>query len=110
MVKMLYHYSNLIQFLEKDNKCHQAKIISELGDKNDIVYLWLRLVAEVFAGEGHDAVSYNKTDAGKLTIDATGASKPGEYIVSKNMYGDVKVLQEVVNEQEVSVGKRTEKM
>ncbi len=47
-----------------------------------------------------------RQDAGKLTIDATGASKPGEYIVSKNMYGDVKVLQEVVNEQEVSVGKR----
>ncbi|HFO2383905.1 TPA: enterohemolysin EhxA, partial [Escherichia coli] len=34
----------------------------------------------------------------------------GEYIVSKNMYGDVKVLQEVVKEQEVSVGKRTEKI
>ncbi|EPD2647803.1 RTX toxin hemolysin A, partial [Escherichia coli] len=66
--------------------------------------------SEVFAGEGHDTVSYNKTDVGKLTIDATGASKPGEYIVSKNMYGDVKVLQEVVKEQEVSVGKRTEKI
>ncbi|EIK5258247.1 enterohemolysin EhxA [Escherichia coli] len=107
--KGVYDYSKLIQFVEKNNKHYQARIISELGDKDDVVYSGAGS-SEVFAGEGYDTVSYNKTDVGKLTIDATGASKPGEYIVSKNMYGDVKVLQEVVKEQEVSVGKRTEKI
>lgn len=75
----------MIQFVEKNNKHYQARIISELGDKDDVVYSGAGS-SEVFAGEGHDTVSYNKTDVGKLTIDATGASKHSEYIVSKYVW------------------------
>ncbi|MDW4721117.1 hypothetical protein NQ240_24775, partial [Escherichia coli] len=44
-----------------------------------------------------------------LTIDGTKATEAGNYTVTRVLGGDVKVLQEVVKEQEVSVGKRTEK-
>ncbi|EIC1995113.1 RTX toxin hemolysin HlyA, partial [Escherichia coli] len=65
--------------------------------------------ANIYAGKGHDVVYYDKTDTGYLTIDGTKATEAGNYTVTRVLGGDVKVLQEVVKEQEVSVGKRTEK-
>lgn len=65
--------------------------------------------ANIYAGKGHDVVYYDKTDTGYLTIDGTKATEAGNYTVTRVLGGDVKILQEVVKEQEVSVGKRTEK-
>ncbi len=59
--------------------------------------------------KGHDVVYYDKTDTGYLTIDGTKATEAGNYTVTRVLGGDVKVLQEVVKEQEVSVGKELKK-
>ncbi|TOG15218.1 hypothetical protein CGJ07_24485, partial [Vibrio parahaemolyticus] len=42
-------------------------------------------------------------------IDGTKATVAGDYTVTRVLGGDVKIMQEVVKEQDVSVGKRTEK-
>ncbi|WP_105494343.1 RTX toxin hemolysin HlyA [Escherichia coli] len=105
----VYDYSNLIQHASVgNNQYREIRIESQLGDGNDKVFLAAGS-ANIYAGKGHDAVYYDKTDTGHLTIDGTKATEAGNYTATRVLGGDVKVLQEVVKEQEVSVGKRTEK-
>ncbi|EFH2567388.1 RTX toxin hemolysin HlyA [Escherichia coli] len=105
----VYDYSNLIQHASVGNNQYQEiRIESHLGDGDDKVFLSAGS-ANIYAGKGHDVVYYDKTDTGYLTIDGTKATEAGNYTVTRVLGGDVKVLQEVVKEQEVSVGKRTEK-
>ncbi|MDH3003097.1 RTX family hemolysin [Pasteurella multocida] len=104
----VYNFTNLIQHaLTLDGKLRQVTIESNLGSGDDRVYLTSGS-SIVNAGEGNDTVHYDKTDTGYLTIDATKAQKAGEYTVSKYLGADVKLLKEVVKNQEVKVGKRTE--
>lgn len=106
----VYDYSNLIQHASVgNNQYREIRIESHLGDGDDKVFLAAGS-ANIYAGAGHDVVYYDKTDTGYLTIDGTKATEAGNYTVTRVLGGDVKVLQEVVKEQEVSVGKRTEKM
>lgn len=105
----VYDYSNLIQHASVgNNQYREIRIESHLGDGDDKVFLSAG-PANIYAGKGHDVVYYDKTDTGYLTIDGTKATEAGNYTVTRVLGGDVKVLQEVVKEQEVSVGKRTEK-
>lgn len=105
----VYDYSNLIQHASVgNNQYREIRIESHLGDGDDKVFLSAGS-ANIYAGKGHDVVYYDKTDTGYLTIDGTKATEAGNYTVTRVLGGDVKVLQEVVKEQEVSVGKRTEK-
>ncbi|HAZ3470079.1 TPA: RTX toxin hemolysin HlyA [Escherichia coli] len=105
----VYDYSNLIQHASVgNNQYREIRIESHLGDGDDKVFLAAGS-ANIYAGKGHDVVYYDKTDTGYLTIDGTKATEAGNYTVTRVLGGDVKVLQEVVKEQEVSVGKRTEK-
>ncbi|HDK0336019.1 TPA: RTX toxin hemolysin HlyA [Escherichia coli] len=105
----VYDYSNLIQHASVGNSQYrEIRIESHLGDGDDKVFLAAGS-ANIYAGKGHDVVYYDKTDTGYLTIDGTKATEAGNYTVTRVLGGDVKVLQEVVKEQEVSVGKRTEK-
>ncbi|NBM04008.1 MULTISPECIES: RTX family hemolysin [Proteus] len=105
----VYDYSNLIQHAGiGNNKYREIRIESKLGNGDDKVFLAAGS-ADVFAGNGHDTVYYDKTDTGYLTIDGTKATEAGQYTVTRLLGGDVKILQETVKEQEVSVGKRTEK-
>ncbi|HDW0355739.1 TPA: RTX toxin hemolysin HlyA [Escherichia coli] len=105
----VYDYSNLIQHTSVgNNQYREIRIESHLGDGDDKVFLSAGS-ANIYAGKGHDVVYYDKTDTGYLTIDGTKATEAGNYTVTRVLGGDVKVLQEVVKEQEVSVGKRTEK-
>ena len=105
----VYDYSNLIQHASVgNNQYREIRIESHLGDGDDKVFLSAG-PANIYAGKGHDVVYYDKTDTGYLTIDGTKATEEGNYTVTRVLGGDVKVLQEVVKEQEVSVGKRTEK-
>ncbi|MGL5511229.1 MAG: RTX family hemolysin, partial [Microcoleaceae cyanobacterium] len=105
----VYDYSNLIQFANKGDTLYRAKIISQLGHGDDKIFSGAG-DSEVYAGDGHDVMYYNKINTGLLTIDATNESKKGEYTVHRGISGDVNLLQEVVKEQDVSVGKRTEKI
>lgn len=106
----VYDYSNLIQHaLVSHDQYREVRIESQLGDGDDKVFLAAGS-ANVYAGGGHDVVYYDKTDVGYLTIDGTKAEETGNYTVTRRLGGDVKILQEVVKEQEVSVGKRTEKI
>ncbi|HBN2758237.1 TPA: RTX toxin hemolysin HlyA, partial [Escherichia coli O25b:H4-ST131] len=105
----VYDYSNLIQHASVgNNQYREIRIESHLGDGDDKVFLSAGS-ANIYAGKGHDVVYYDKTDTGYLTIDGTKATEAGNYTVTRVLGGDVKILQEVVKEQEVSVGKRTEK-
>lgn len=105
----VYDYSNLIQHASVgNNQYREIRIESHLGDGDDKVFLSAG-PANIYAGKGHDVIYYDKTDTGYLTIDGTKATEAGNYTVTRVLGGDVKVLQEVVKEQEVSVGKRTEK-
>lgn len=105
----VYDYSNLIQHASVgNNQYREIRIESHLGDGDDTVFLAAGS-ANIYAGKGHDVVYYDKTDTGYLTIDGTKATEAGNYTVTRVLGGDVKVLQEVVKEQEVSIGKRTEK-
>ncbi|CTW83813.1 RTX toxin hemolysin HlyA [Escherichia coli] len=105
----VYDYSNLIQHASVGNNQYRGiRIESHLGDGDDKVFLSAGS-ANIYAGKGHDVVYYDKTDTGYLTIDGTKATEAGNYTVTRVLGGDVKVLQEVAKEQEVSVGKRTEK-
>ncbi|PBN79789.1 RTX toxin hemolysin A, partial [Escherichia coli] len=105
----VYDYSNLIQHASVgNNQYREIRIESHLGDGDDKAFLSAGS-ANIYAGKGHDVVYYDKTDTGYLTIDGTKATEAGNYTVTRVLGGDVKVLQEVVKEQEVSVGKRTEK-
>lgn len=106
----VYDYSNLIQHVSiGNNQYREIRIESHLGDGDDKIFLAAGS-ANIYAGQGHDVVYYDKTDTGYLTIDGTKATDAGNYTVTRVLGGDVKILQEVVKEQEVSVGKRTEKM
>ncbi|SUT94307.1 RTX-I toxin determinant A [Actinobacillus lignieresii] len=106
----IYDYTNLIQFaVEKNGTQRHVTIESHLGEKNDRIYL-ASGSSIIHAGNGHDVVYYDKTDTGYLTIDGTKATQRGEYIVSRVVGGDVKVLKEVTKTQEASVGKRSEKL
>ncbi|CTT78409.1 hemolysin A [Escherichia coli] len=105
----VYDYSNLIQHASVGNNQYRGiRIESHLGDGDDKVFLSAGS-ANIYAGKGHDVVYYDKTDTGYLTIDGTKATEAGNYTVTRVLGGDVKVLQEVAKEQEVSIGKRTEK-
>lgn len=105
----VYDYSNLIQHASVgNNQYREIRIESHLGDGDDKVFLSAGS-ANIYAGKGHDVIYYDKTDTGYLTIDGTKATEAGNYTVTRVLGGDVKILQEVVKEQEVSVGKRTEK-
>lgn len=105
----VYDYTNLIQHASVGNRQYrEVRIESRLGDRDDKIFLAAGS-ANVYAGKGHDVVYYDKTDTGYLTIDGTKATEAGNYTVTRELGGDVKILQEVVKEQEVSVGKRTEK-
>ncbi|GLX63406.1 hemolysin A [Proteus vulgaris] len=105
----VYDYSNLIQHaLVGRDQYREIRIESQLGDGDDKIFLAAGS-ANIYAGKGHDVVYYDKTDTGYLTIDGTKATEAGNYTVTRGLGGDVKILQEVVKEQEVSVGKRTEK-
>ncbi|ENA7550415.1 RTX toxin hemolysin HlyA [Escherichia coli] len=105
----VYDYSNLIQHASVgNNQYREIRIESHLGDGDDKVFLSAGS-ANIYAGKGHDVVYYDKTDTGYLAIDGTKATEAGNYTVTRVLGGDVKILQEVVKEQEVSVGKRTEK-
>lgn len=66
--------------------------------------------SNVDAGNGYDVVYYDKTDTGYLSIDGKNATTAGYYTVTRSLGGDVKILQEIIKTQEVSVGKRTEKV
>ncbi|HBA9101149.1 TPA: RTX family hemolysin [Escherichia coli] len=106
----VYDYSNLIQHaLVGRDQYREIRIESQLGNGDDKVFLAAGS-ANIYAGKGHDVVYYDKTDTGYLTIDGTKATEAGNYTVTRELGGDVKILQEVVKEQEVSVGKRTEKI
>ncbi|OQM39580.1 RTX family hemolysin [Citrobacter braakii] len=106
----VYDYSNLIQHaLVGHNQYREIHIESQLGDGDDKIFLAAGS-SNVYAGGGHDVVYYDKADVGYLTIDGTKAAEAGNYTVTRVLGGDVKILQEVVKEQEVSVGKRTEKI
>ncbi|HCU0739445.1 TPA: RTX toxin hemolysin HlyA, partial [Escherichia coli] len=99
----VYDYSNLIQHASVgNNQYREIRIESHLGDGDDKVFLSAGS-ANIYAGKGHDVVYYDKTDTGYLTIDGTKATEAGNYTVTRVLGGDVKVLQEVVKEQEVSV-------
>ncbi len=105
----VYDYSNMIQHASVgNNQYREIHIESHLGDGDDKVFLSAGS-ANIYAGKGHDVVYYDKTDTGYLTIDGTKATEAGNYTVTRVLGGDVNVLQEVVKEQVVSVGKRTEK-
>ncbi|MCT7051785.1 calcium-binding protein, partial [Salmonella enterica] len=105
----VYDYSNLIQHASVgSNQYREILIESQLGDGDDKVFLAAGS-ANIYAGKGHDVVYYDKTDTGYLAIDGTKATETGNYTVTRVLGRDVKILQEVVKEQEVSVGKRTEK-
>lgn len=106
----VYDYSNLIQHASVgNNQYREVRIESNLGDGDDKVFSGAGS-ADIYAGKGHDVIYYDKTDTGYLTIDGTKATDAGNYTVTRVLGGDVKVLQEVMKEQEVSVGKRTEKI
>lgn len=106
----VYDYSNLIQHaLVGHNQYREIRIESQLGNGDDKIFLSAGS-ANIYAGNGHDVVYYDKTDTGYLTIDGTKAIEAGNYTVTRALGGDVKILQEVVKEQEVSVGKRTERI
>lgn len=105
----VYDYSNLIQHaLVGHDQYREIIIESHLGDGDDKVFMSAGS-SNVYAGKGHDVVYYDKTDTGYLTIDGTKATVAGDYTVTRGLGGDVKIMQEVVKEQDVSVGKRTEK-
>ncbi|EKZ9216926.1 RTX family hemolysin [Vibrio parahaemolyticus] len=105
----VYDYSNLIQHaLVGHDQYREIIIESYLGDGDDKVFMSAGS-SNVYAGKGHDVVYYDKTDTGYLTIDGTKATVAGDYTVTRGLGGDVKIMQEVVKEQDVSVGKRTEK-
>nr|P55129.1 RecName: Full=RTX-I toxin determinant A from serotypes 5/10; AltName: Full=APX-IA; AltName: Full=Cytolysin IA; Short=CLY-IA; AltName: Full=Hemolysin IA; Short=HLY-IA [Actinobacillus pleuropneumoniae]BAA04014.1 RTX toxin I type L [Actinobacillus pleuropneumoniae] len=101
----IYDYTNLIQLaIDKKGEKRQVTIESHLGEKNDRIYLSSGS-SIVYAGNGHDVAYYDKTDTGYLTFDGQSAQKAGEYIVTKELKADVKVLKEVVKTQDISVGK-----
>ncbi|WP_150540254.1 RTX family hemolysin [Actinobacillus vicugnae] len=111
-----YDYSNLIQHVQSGTtegntqiQYTEIKIQSNLGKGNDKIFLAAGS-SEVNAGEGHDVVYYDKTDTGLLTIDGSKSTKAGNYTVHRKLHTNEKLLREVVKEQEVSVGKRTEKI
>ncbi|MBW5840056.1 RTX family hemolysin [Yersinia enterocolitica] len=105
----VYDYSNLIQHaLVGQNQYREILIESQLGEGDDKIFL-ASGSANIYAGKGHDIVFYDKTDTGYVTIDGTKATEAGNYTVTRRLGGDVKILQEVVKEQKVSVGKRTER-
>lgn len=105
----VYDYSNLIQHaVVGHNQYREIRIESQLGDGDDKIFLSAGS-ANIYAGKGHDVVYYDKTDTGYLTIDGTKATEAGRYTVTRELGGDVQILQEVVKEQETKVGKRTEK-
>lgn len=105
----VYDYSSLIQHALVNNKYREVRIESRLGNGDDKIFLAAGS-SDVYAGDGHDVVYYDKTDTGYLTIDGRKASEAGSYIAVRGLGGDVKVFQEVTKEQEVAVGKRTEKI
>lgn len=105
----VYDYSNLIQHaLVGRDQYREIRIESQLGNGDDKIFLAAGS-SNIYAGEGHDVVYYDKTDVGYLKIDGTKATEAGNYTVTRELGGDVKILQELEKEQEVSVGKRTEK-
>ncbi|EGQ7827393.1 RTX family hemolysin [Vibrio parahaemolyticus] len=105
----VYDYSNLIQHaLVGQDQYREIIIESHLGDGDDKVFMSAGS-SNVYGGKGHDVIYYDKTDTGYLTIDGTKATVAGDYTVTRELGGDVKIMQEVVKEQDVSVGKRTEK-
>lgn len=105
----VYDYSNLIQHaMGRGNEYREIRIESQLGDGDDKIFLSAGS-ANIYAGKGYDVVYYDKTETGYLTIDGTKATEAGRYTAARELGGDVKILQEVVKEQETKVGKRTEK-
>ncbi|EEY3529624.1 TPA: RTX family hemolysin [Escherichia coli] len=106
----VYDYSSLIQYATTESGQNRQIIIdSFLGEGDDKVFMSSGS-SNVDAGNGYDVVYYDKTDTGYLSIDGKNATTAGYYTVTRSLGGDVKILQEIIKTQEVSVGKRTEKI
>ncbi|EFE4632186.1 RTX family hemolysin [Escherichia coli] len=104
----IYDLSNIIQFASlNDGLNREIKVDLRLGSGNDKVFAGNGSL-KVNAGDGHDIVYYNNTDTGYLTIDGSQTNETGNYQVTRELGADVKILKEVVKEQNITVGKRTE--